>query len=41
MASNIVIASVGTIVNISDVRYNKNNTFETERELCMLLMVNV
>lgn len=31
---DIVIASVGTIVNISDVRYNKeNNTFETEREL--------
>lgn len=31
---DIVIASLGTIVNISDVRYNKeNNTFETEREL--------
>lgn len=31
---DIVIASVGTIVNISDIRYNKeNNTFETEREL--------
>ena len=31
---DIVVASLGTIVNISDVRYNKeNNTFETEREL--------
>lgn len=31
---DIVIASVGTIISISDVRYNKeNNTFETEREL--------
>lgn len=31
---DIVIASLGTIVNISEVIYNKeNNTFETEREL--------
>lgn len=31
---DIVIASLGTIVNISDVRYNeKNNTFETKQEL--------
>lgn len=31
---DIVVASLGTIVNISDVRYNeKNNTFETKQEL--------
>lgn len=31
---DIVVASIGTIVNISDVRYNKeNNTFETKQEL--------
>lgn len=31
---DIVIATLGTIVNISDVRYNKeNNTFDTKQEL--------
>lgn len=31
---DIVVASLGTIDNISDVRYNeKNNTFETKQEL--------
>lgn len=35
---DIVIASLGTIVNISDVKYNKeNNTFETERELMYIV----
>ncbi len=31
---DIVVASLGTIVNISDIRYNKeNNTFDTKQEL--------
>ena len=36
--SDIVVASLGTIVNISDVKYNKeNNTFESERELMYIV----